>query len=125
MIAIPLDNKDATTISTLYGQAPYFALLDEVGGSFTVLENSACGNGVKGVEFLKSKGIDGTVFYHMGEGLYKMYAQDGVSVFSVQKELMSLDKIFLSLQKEELVKLDKSNYKELLDAGVCESKCGC
>jgi hypothetical protein len=61
----------------------------------------------------------------MGEGLYKMYAQDGVSVFSVQKELMSLDKIFLSLQKEELVKLDKSNYKELLDAGVCESKCGC
>jgi predicted Fe-Mo cluster-binding NifX family protein len=125
MLAIPLDAKDATVISTYYGNAPFFALLDEETGAFTVIENSECGNGIDGANFLKDKGITSTIFYHMGEGLYKLYTENGIDVFTCKKELMSLDRVYTGFLQNNLQKLDSSNYKELLDSGNGPCKCGC
>lgn len=125
MLAIPLDAKNDTTISTLYGNAKFFALLDEQTGEFSVIENSECGNGIKGANFLKDKGITSTIFYHMGEGLYKIYEQNNIDVFTCKKELMSLDSIYMGYLQSGLQKLDGSNYKELLDSGNGPCKCGC
>lgn len=47
MIAIPLDSQEATTISKLYGKAPFFALLDTQNGNFSVIENERKGQGPK------------------------------------------------------------------------------
>lgn len=125
MISIPLDSQNATNISKLYGNAPYFALLDEQSGNVTVIENTECGNGVKSAHLLKSKGITSTIFYHMGEGLYKVYSQNDIEVLTCKKEVLSIDSIYMKYLKDEFEKLDNTNYKELLDAGVCESKCKC
>lgn len=125
MLAIPLDAKDTTIISTMYGNAKFFALLDEQTGEFSVIENSECGNGINGANFLKDKGITSTIFYHMGEGLYKIYEQNDIDVFTCKKELMSLDSIYIKYLQNGLQKLDNSNYKELLDSGSGPCKCGC
>jgi len=73
MLAIPLDEKKSTTISKLYGNAPYFGLFD--GKKLNVIENEVCGNGPKSAQFLKDKGASSTVYYHMGEGVYKAFAR--------------------------------------------------
>jgi predicted Fe-Mo cluster-binding NifX family protein len=126
MLAIPLSSKESTVISDLYGNAPFFALLDTETGTFTVVENEACGNGPKGATFLSGQGVHATVYYHMGEGVYKACVKNGLDVYTVGDSIMSLDEIYMKTQSDELTKLDDGNYKTLLDPGhgsVC--KCGC
>lgn len=125
MLAIPLASQDATTISKLYGQTPYFALLDESDGSYEVLTNSYSNNGIKGVEFLIRKGVSNTVFYHMGKGLFERYAKSGVNVFTVEKELLSIKDIYEKFLNNELRKLNQDNCDSLLDSGNCHNECGC
>ncbi len=126
MIAIPLDNKESTVLSELYGNAPFFALLDKNTGTFKVVENDEVGNGPKSAEFLKTLGVDSTIYYHMGEGVYKSFIKNGLEVFTSDHTKYTLDEIFDLSLNEKLLKLNDSNYKELLDpgsAGAC--KCGC
>jgi predicted Fe-Mo cluster-binding NifX family protein len=123
MIAIPLDEKTKTTISKLYGNAPYFALLDEITGNFSVIENAECGNGPKSADFLKSKGASKTIFYHMGEGVYNAFSKNGIEVFTCKHSRATLEEIYSAFDKFE--KLDSTNYQELLDPGSSTCKCGC
>jgi len=126
MIAIPISTQDATTISDLYGKAPYFALLDHCSGEFTVVENKVKGEGPKSAEYLKSLGVDSTIFYHMGEGVYKSFDKNNMDVYSSEHSYLTIDEIYLSFRKEELTKLDASNYETLLDPGEGQScTCGC
>jgi len=126
MIAIPISTKDATTISDLYGKVPYFALLDHCSGEFSVVENKVKGEGPKSAEYLKSLGVDSTIFYHMGEGVYKAFDKNEMDVYSAEHNYMSIDEIYHSFRKEELTKLDASNYDKLLDPGEGQScQCGC
>ncbi|MCV6607186.1 MAG: NifB/NifX family molybdenum-iron cluster-binding protein [Campylobacterales bacterium] len=125
MLAIPLDTKESTTISKLYGKAPYFALLNKETGNFSVIENEVVGKGPKSAGFLKEKGADSTVYFHMGEGVYKTFAKESMSVFTVRETFMSIDEIYRDFGKFQEV--DDSNCKELLIPGdpgeTC--KCGC
>ena len=126
MIAIPLDSQNSTTISELYGNAPFFALLDGSTGNFSVVENEACGNGPQSAGFLKDKGATSTIYYHMGEGVYKAFVKNGMEVFTSSHSKCSLDEIYRDLLSNSFTKLDDSNYEELLDpgnGGAC--KCGC
>ncbi len=126
MIAIPLDKKDSTTLSDLYGNAPFFALLDTNTGSFKVIENEVQGEGPKSADFLKSKGVSSTVFYHMGEGVYKSFVKNGMDIFSSDHAYYTLEEIFQNSLNSNLLKLDDSNYKELLDPGNGSAcTCGC
>ncbi|MDZ7818750.1 MAG: NifB/NifX family molybdenum-iron cluster-binding protein [Aliarcobacter sp.] len=70
MIAIPLDKKESTQISKLYGNSAYFALLNEETGTFKVLKNTACGDGMDTAEFVSKQNVDSTIFYYMGEKVY-------------------------------------------------------
>lgn len=125
MLAIPIDSPSSTIISELYGNAPYFALMNE-NGKVLVIENLECGNGPKSVPFLKIKGANSTAFYHMGEGVYKAFVKSGMSVYSVEKNAFTLDEIYKKIQNDSLLKLTDDNYDQLLDAGATGScKCGC
>ncbi|MGB5868475.1 MAG: hypothetical protein WBG69_11445 [Arcobacteraceae bacterium] len=42
MLAIPLDTKNSTTLSKLYGKAPYFALLNMTTKQYSVTQNEIC-----------------------------------------------------------------------------------
>lgn len=126
MIAIPLDNQESTVLSELYGNAPFFALLDSETGTFKVVENEEVGNGPKSADFLKTLGVSSTIYYHMGEGVYKSFVKNGLDVFTSDHTKYTLDEIFDLSLNDKLLKLNDTNYKELLDpgsAGAC--KCGC
>ncbi|MEA3352527.1 MAG: NifB/NifX family molybdenum-iron cluster-binding protein [Campylobacterota bacterium] len=126
MLAIPLDTENSTTISELYGQAPYFAILNMQVGNFKVVKNEVIGQGPKSAEFLNSLGATSTIFYHMGEGVYKSFEKKGMDVFSSDHSKDSIDSIFRKIRKSQCIKLDESNYKKLLDPGNGGScKCGC
>ncbi len=72
MIAIPLEKKESTVISKLYGNTPYFAFLDEETGTFKVVENKGCGDGIDTAKFISSQNVDSTIFYHMGEKIFNI-----------------------------------------------------
>ncbi len=126
MLAIPLDAKNATTISELYGNVEFFALLDTVNGYFKVIENKVKGNGPKSAEFLKDQGATSTIFFHMGEGVYNSCINNGIKVFSIEHAKDSIDAIYQSYKHGNLSIVDKDNYKSKLDPGSSgECKCGC
>jgi len=122
MIAIPLSEKGSTTISDLYGNAPYFALLDTLTGQFKVIENDGCGDGEDTAKCVIDAGADSTIFYHMGEGVYDCFDKNDISVYSVSKVFASLDEIFMNFKKSTYTPLTPSNAKSLLDAGSCTCK---
>jgi len=126
MLAIPLDSQDSTILSKLYGKAPFFALLDTDIGSFKVVENEVVGKGPKSAEFLKSVGASSTIFYHMGEGVYKSFEENCMDVYCADYSKDSIEEIYQNMKKEGYKKLDSSNYNDLLDPGEGETcKCGC
>jgi len=125
MLAIPLDTKHSTTISKLYGNAPFFALLDMGCGTFSVLENKECGNGIKTAEFISATRATKTIYLHMGEGVYKSLVANCVEVYATKNEATTIDDIYINFENQKFQKLDSHNYKDLLDSGTTSCKCGC
>jgi predicted Fe-Mo cluster-binding NifX family protein len=126
MLAIPLDNEFDTNISELFGQAPYFGILNFNDGELSVVKNEVMGEGPKSAGFLRSFGVSATVYYHMGEGVYKSFAENGMDVFTTEHTKMSLNDIHEKFLKKQLSKVDNTNYKEKLDPGNGgECTCGC
>ncbi|MBN2767759.1 MAG: hypothetical protein JXQ68_01530 [Campylobacterales bacterium] len=126
MIAIPLDTKESKAMSKYYGNAPFFALLDEQSGGFEIIENEACGNGLDTAKFLIGKGVSATLFYYMGEGIYREFTKENLKVFSCAKTIYTIDEIYEAFKTDSFTKLDESNFKELLDPGESGScSCGC
>ncbi len=125
MLAIPISTKTSTTISDLYGNVPFFALLDNEEGNFIVIENKEKGNGLKIAGFLAQNGVTSTIFYHMGEGVYNSCVDNGIEVYKETDEFNTIDQIFFKFLDKEFIKVDKTNYKDLLDSGTTSCKCGC
>lgn len=125
MIAIPLSKKDSTVISDLYGNAPFFALLDMDSGYFSVCENEGCGNGLETASFIKKSGANSTIFYHMGEGIYNSLVKDAVSVFSCSKLYLTIDDIYRKFLGSGCVQVFESNKDRLLDSGTTSCSCEC
>ena len=123
MIAIPLDKKESTTISELYGNTPYFAFLDEETGTFKVVENQGCGDGMNTAAFVSDKNIDSTIFYYMGEKVYDFLEDKGLKVYSCLKTHCSIDEIYMQLLVNKAKLVTKENSSALLDSG--NSACTC
>lgn len=123
MIAIPLSEATSTTISDLYGKAPYFALLDLETGSVRVTENLGCGDGEKTAKFITESGAKKTIFYHMGEKLFDYLFEKDISVYTSSKTFLTIDEIFKDLSKGRYKLLDKSSASSLLDSGNCNCTC--
>ncbi|MEA1916248.1 MAG: NifB/NifX family molybdenum-iron cluster-binding protein [Campylobacterota bacterium] len=126
MLAIPIDNQNSTTLSKLYGKAPYFALLNTHTGNFRVIENEVVGKGPKSAEFLKEQNATATIFYHMGEGVYKSFEKNSMDVYCANYNQYSIEEIYRSFLNGSTTKLDSTNFQTLLDPGEGEvCKCGC
>ena len=87
------------------------------------MENEACGNGPKVVLFLKDLGTSKTVFTHMGEKLFSLYDEASVEVFTCKDKQASIDTIYNDYLMESLLKLDATNYKDLVDSGCTSCDC--
>ena len=123
MIAIPLDKEESTVISKLYGNSPYFAFLDEETGTFKVVKNNGCGDGIDTASFISSQNIDSTIFYYMGEKVYNYLDEKGVKVYSSSKTHLTLDEIYRDLLDKKYKLVTKENSSTLLDSG--NSACTC
>lgn len=122
MIAIPLSDEGATTISDLYGNAPYFAMLDMSSGDYRVMKNEGCGDGEDTAKFVVDAGASSTIYYHMGEGLFKILNDKSINVYSAAKVYLTLDDIYTDFYKKRYKKLTTDNASSLLDAGTCTCK---
>jgi len=125
MIAIPIDNSSSTTISDLYGNAKYFALLDPATKKITVEENVGCGNGLDTAKFVKNLGVTSTIFFHMGEGVFNSLINDNIKVFSALKKYLTIEQIGEKLLDNSLTLVTKDNSETLLDPGTTSCSCEC
>lgn len=125
MIAIPLDKEESTVISKLYGNSPYFAFLNEDTGTFKVVKNQGFGDGIKTAKFIKDQKTDSTIFYHMGEGIYNFFQENGLKVYSCVKSYLSIDEIYLQVLEQKCKEVTKSNSSTLLDSGTASCACSC
>ena len=123
MIAIPLDKEKSTVISKLYGNSPYFALLNEETGIFTVVQNEGCGDGIETAKFVSSLGIDGTIFYHMGGKIYDYFNEQKLKVYSSVKNSLSLDEIYRQFLGSSYKEVTPCNKEILIDSGNCTCTC--
>lgn len=122
MIAIPLDEPLGTTISHLYGNAKYMALLDLETGIHKVVKNEGCGDGEETAKFVANQGITSTLFYHMGEGIFNYFDAKSIKVYSVSKIFTSLEEVYRNFSKRSYKQVTKSNASSLLDTGHCACK---
>jgi predicted Fe-Mo cluster-binding NifX family protein len=125
MIAIPLSKGDSTVISDLYGNAPYFALLDLTSGYFSVNENKGCGNGIDTAQCVKDLGAKGTIFYHMGEGVFNNLIENKIKVYSASKMYLTIEDIYRSFLNDTSKLVTKANCDSLLDPGTTSCSCEC
>ena len=123
MIAIPLDKMESTQISKLYGNAAFFALLDEETGSFKVIENPSCGDAMNTAKFVFSQNVDSTIFYYLGDKVYDFLIEKDLKVYSCLKTHISIDEIYTQLLSSSCVEVTKENSSTLLDSG--NSACSC
>jgi predicted Fe-Mo cluster-binding NifX family protein len=125
MIAIPLARNESTVISSFYGNSPYFAFLNEETGTFKVVENKGCGDGMETAKFISEQKIDSTIFYHMGEGIYNFFQENGLKVYSCARNFLSIDQIYIQFLGHKCKEVTKSNSSALLDSGTSSSACAC
>lgn len=122
MIAIPLNEKSSVTLSNLYGNAPYFAMLDMSSGAFHVVKNKGCGDGEDTAKFIVQTGATSTLYYHMGEGLFKVLNENKVDVYSASKVYLTLEEIYTDFYKQRYKQVTINNATSLLDVGNCGCK---
>ena len=123
MLAIPIDSKGSTTLSKLFGNAPFFAMLDLQSGEFYVIENQKCKDGKETATHLVDHHATSTIFYHMGEGVYDTLTKNGIEIFTANKRSLSIDEIYINSLQGNYIKLNDSNYTVLLDSGTTACNC--
>jgi predicted Fe-Mo cluster-binding NifX family protein len=128
MIAIPVENDSPDTMSTkLFGNAAYFALVDPLSKTTTIVANEGCGNGIKTAAYLLEKGATSAVYGFLGDGPFHVMVRGGMEVFWLGKEPLPLEEAISASLSEKLVKVTMDNASTYLDpgthAGACE--CGC
>lgn len=128
MIAIPVETDALDTKSTkLFGNAKFFALVDPLTKKSTIITNEGCGNGIKTASFLAESGASSALYGFLGDGPFHVMVREGIAVYWLGKETMSLESAIDVALSESLIRVTPENASEYLDpgtaAGACE--CGC
>lgn len=126
MIAIPIDSV-ATNIksSTLFGNANMFAIYKPDADAFFFIRNKEAGDGVATAKLLKKWEVKRVVYSYMGKGPFTELKTDGVGVYYIGKEPMSLREIVVGFQDNTLIEVTADNAKTYLDPGTQSGNCEC
>ena len=108
-IAIPVDERDMTTICVSFGRAPYFMIYDTVSKEAVFLENSAAsspgGAGIQAAQFVVDQKVDALLTPRCGQNAADVIKGAGVKIYktltpSIQETLKALDEGKLGLLDE-------------------------
>jgi len=99
MIAIPLSQKDSTILHKEFSTAPYFALMNELSGSFRTVENKD-----NLLDMLKSNNIKSAVAYTQEEILETIIKSD-IEVFNAFKNALTLEEIYTQALNSKFTKM--------------------
>ena len=127
MLAVPVKTVDAAdpVVAALYGNAEFFALIDEQSGEFSVVANPGQGNGIDTGKFLLTTGADASIYIHLGQGPFKTVHEGGMKVFYLGKNEMPLSQAVALYNGGKLPEVTMENMKELLDPGTPQGECQC
>lgn len=126
MIAIPVDSASVEAKSSkLFGNVNAFALYNSKQQSFQFIPNNGKGDGIATAKLLAELSVKSVVYSYMGDGPFGYLEREGVGVYYVGKEPMTLSDIVEGLQGDTFVKVDSSNSKTYLDPGTASGTCGC
>jgi predicted Fe-Mo cluster-binding NifX family protein len=126
MIAIPVDSTNfGIKSSTLFGNAPTFALYNSKEKTFIFKKNTGCGNGIETAKTLQSWDVNSVVYSFLGDGPFKTMNQNGIDIYYIGKEPIGLIEIINGLHENAFIKVDAGNADTYLDPGTNTGNCDC
>jgi predicted Fe-Mo cluster-binding NifX family protein len=126
MLAIPVDIEMlGAKSSLLFGNASVFALYNTESKEFDFRKNPGCGNGIETANALKSWDVKKVVYSFLGDGPFNALVDDGVEVYYIGEEPMTLGKVVEGLNEKLFTKVDAINASEYLNPGTASGECQC
>jgi predicted Fe-Mo cluster-binding NifX family protein len=108
MIAIPIKIKKETySVSTLFGKAKYFALINN--NIIEIVKNEQT-SGKAVAAWLKSKNVNILITSHMREKPFSSLLNDNIQVYLAKDKEAEINKILLQYADGELPILDKESF---------------
>jgi predicted Fe-Mo cluster-binding NifX family protein len=121
MIAIPVKtNKENTAVSTLFGKAKYFALINN--NKINIVKNELL-RGKAIIEWLKNQNVDTLITSHMGEKPFNLLLDLNIKTYFAGDKRIELKDILLKYADGELPILNKQNFKILIKEDDSHSSC--
>ena len=121
MIAIPVKtNKENTAVSTLFGKAKYFALIND-DNHIEIVKNELIG-GRAVVNWLKSKNVNVLITSHMGENPFTSLSKYDIKVYFAGDERIELKDVMIKYADGELPILNNETFHILLKEEEHHSK---
>jgi predicted Fe-Mo cluster-binding NifX family protein len=108
MIAIPIKiKKETCSVSTLFGKAKYFALINN--NIIEIVKNEQT-SGKAVAAWLKSKNVNILITSHMREKPFSSLLNDNIQVYLAKDKEVEINKILLQYADGELPILDKESF---------------
>ncbi|MEA1915990.1 MAG: hypothetical protein U9N42_00515 [Campylobacterota bacterium] len=95
MLAIPIDSKSSTTISKSFEESPFFALLDESTGYFSVVKNNGC-----------TEEFSSAILYCDNKNEYEKCKSKDITIYSAENKKCSIDEIYMKIINNSLQELN-------------------
>ncbi|MCG3655294.1 NifB/NifX family molybdenum-iron cluster-binding protein [Aliarcobacter butzleri] len=112
MIAIPVKtDKEDTAVSTLFGKAKYFALIDN--NKINIVKNEQSG-GKAVVKWLKNQNVDTLITSHIGERPFTLLSDLNIKTYFAGDKRVELKEVLLKYADGELAILDDYTFQTLI-----------
>lgn len=119
MIAVPVKtDKENPAITTLFGKAKWFALID---GEKITIEKNETQSGRKVAEELASKGVDKLIFNHMGANPFMLLQKHNIKCYHSGKERILLLDALDKLKADGLTLVDGANMADFVEQSSMHS----
>lgn len=108
MIAIPIKiKKETCTLSTLFGKAKYFALINN--NTVEIIKNEQT-SGKAVADWLKSKNVNILITSHLKEKPFEALLNNNIQIYLAKEKKANTNKILLQYADGELPLLDKKSF---------------
>lgn len=121
MTAIPIkSNKLDSAVTTLFGKAKWFALVNNNGEINIIKNESESGRHV--VEQLVQMGVKNLIFNQMGGNPFMLLQRNGIKCFHSGNERITIPQVMEKLNQNQLTQVDGTNMAQFVEQGNMHNK---